>query len=78
MQAFRLVAPHVTELRSEPQPDPGPAEVLIRVGAAGACHSVLHIIDAPDALGMPMPLTLCHENAGWVETLGSGVTGFEY
>ena len=77
MQAFRLVAPHVTELRSVPQPDPGPGDVLIRVGAAGACHSDLHIIDAPDALGMPIPLTLGHENAGWVEALGPGVTGFE-
>jgi propanol-preferring alcohol dehydrogenase len=37
----------------------------------------LHIIDAPDALGMPMPLTLGHENPGWVEALGPGVTGFE-
>jgi propanol-preferring alcohol dehydrogenase len=51
--------------------------VLVRVGAAGVCHSDLHIIDAPDALGMPIPLTLGHENAGWVEVLGGGVTGFE-
>jgi len=26
---------------------------------------------------MPMPFTLGHENAGWVEALGAGVTGFE-
>ena len=77
MHAFRLVAPHTTDLRSIPPPEAGPGEVLVRVGAAGACHSDLHIIDAPDALGMPMPLTLGHENAGWVEALGSGVTGFE-
>jgi propanol-preferring alcohol dehydrogenase len=77
MQAFRLIAPHVTELRSEAQPDPGPGEVLVRVGAAGACHSDLHVIDSPDALGMPLPFTLGHENAGWVEALGQGVTGFE-
>lgn len=77
MHAFRLVAPHTTDLRRIAQPEAGPGEVLVRVGAAGACHSDLHIIDAPDALGMPMPLTLGHENAGWVEALGSGVTGFE-
>lgn len=64
MRAFRLVAPHTTELRSVPQPEPGSDEVLIRVGAAGVSHSDLHIIDAPDALGMPVPLTLGHENAG--------------
>ena len=77
MQAFRLTGPHTTELCTLRQPDPGPGEILVRVGAAGACHSDLHIIDAPDALGMPIPLTLGHENAGWVERLGSGVTGFE-
>jgi propanol-preferring alcohol dehydrogenase len=77
MQAFRIVAPHKVELQSVAQPEPGPGEVLIRMGAAGACHSDLHILDAPDALGMPMPFTLGHENAGWVEALGAGVSGFE-
>jgi len=77
MNAFRLIAPHTTELCSIPQPEPGPGEVLVRVGAAGVCHSDLHIIDAPDALGMPVPLTLGHENAGWIEALGAGVAGFE-
>lgn len=77
MQALRLVAPHVAELRQVPQPEPAPGEVLVRVGAAGACHSDLHILDAPDALGLPIPLTIGHENAGWVEALGPGVTGFE-
>ena len=77
MDAFRLTAPHTTELRSVSQPEPGPGEVLVRVGAAGVCHSDLHIIDAPDALGMPIPLTLGHENAGWIEGLGAGVTGLE-
>lgn len=77
MHAFRLIAPHKTDLGTLPQPEPGPGEVLVRVGAAGVCHSDLHIIDAPDALGMPVPLTLGHETAGWIEELGPGVTGFE-
>jgi alcohol dehydrogenase, propanol-preferring len=77
VQAFRLTAPHTTELCSVPEPVPGAGEVLVRVGAAGACHSDLHIVDAPDALGMPIPVTLGHETAGWVETLGAGVSGFE-
>jgi propanol-preferring alcohol dehydrogenase len=77
MQSFRLVAPHTTELRTLAQPEPGPGEVLVRVGAAGVCHSDLHIIEADDALGMPLPLTLGHENAGWVEQAGAGVKGFE-
>jgi propanol-preferring alcohol dehydrogenase len=77
MQSFRLVAPHTTELRSVPQPEPGPGEVLVRIGAAGACHSDLHIMESPDALGMPIPVTLGHENAGWVEALGAGVDAVE-
>lgn len=77
MNAFRLTAPHTTELCTVPQPEPGPGEVLVRVGAAGVCHSDLHVIDAPDALGMPVPLTLGHENAGWVDALGPGVAGLE-
>jgi propanol-preferring alcohol dehydrogenase len=77
MHAFRLTAPHTTELTTVPQPEPKAGEVLVRVGAAGVCHSDLHIIDAPDALGMPIPLTLGHENAGWIEALGPGVTSLE-
>ncbi|MGE5111314.1 MAG: NAD(P)-dependent alcohol dehydrogenase [Acidobacteriaceae bacterium] len=77
MRAFRLTSPHKTELTSTPQPDPRPGEVLIKVGAAGVCHSDLHIIDAPVGAGFPIPLTLGHENAGWVEALGTGVTGWE-
>jgi propanol-preferring alcohol dehydrogenase len=75
MQAFRLTGPHATALTTVPQPEPRPGEVLVRVGAAGVCHSDLHIIDAPDALGMPVPVTLGHEIAGWIDALGAGVGG---
>jgi propanol-preferring alcohol dehydrogenase len=34
-------------------------------------------MDAEDALGSPIPLTLGHENAGWIEAIGAGVHGFE-
>ncbi|HSL23695.1 MAG TPA: NAD(P)-dependent alcohol dehydrogenase [Vicinamibacterales bacterium] len=74
MKAFRLTAPNTTELTDVPQPEPGPGEVLVRVGAAGVCHSDLHVIEAPE--GFPLPLTLGHENAGWVEALGAGVAGW--
>ena len=75
MKALRLTSPHTIELVDVPRPEPGPGEVLIRVGAAGACHSDLHILDAPEG-AFPLPLTLGHENAGWVEALGAGVTGW--
>jgi len=74
MKAFRLTAPHTLELKTVAQPEPGPGEVLVKVGAAGVCHSDLHIMEAP-AGAFPLPMTLGHENAGWVEELGPGVTG---
>lgn len=60
-------------LRDVDVPEPDPGEVLIRIAAAGACHSDLHIIDAGAKLRWPRPMTLGHENTGWIEALGSGV-----
>ncbi|HTH87572.1 alcohol dehydrogenase catalytic domain-containing protein [Mycobacterium sp.] len=51
----------------------------MKVGGAGACHSDLHILQIPQPGGdvaFRLPLTLGHENAGWVEQLGPGTTGF--
>lgn len=78
MQAFQLTGPQNTQLREVEQPEPGPGEVLVKVGAAGACHSDLHIMHHPaEEFAFPTPMTLGHENAGWVEALGAGVDGFE-
>jgi len=58
-------------------PEPGPGEVLLKVGGAGACHSDLHLLESPaGSKSMTLPFTLGHENAGWVETMGPGATGF--
>jgi alcohol dehydrogenase, propanol-preferring len=76
MQAFQLVEPHKTELREVPVPEPGPGQVLIKVGGAGACHSDLHLMEAPADRLPALPFTIGHENAGWVEKLGPGANGF--
>lgn len=78
MQAFQLVEPQQpAELREVPVPEPGPGQVLVKVGGAGACHSDLHLVEAPaEAFPSRLPVTLGHENAGWVEKLGPGATGF--
>jgi len=57
--------------------EPGPGEVLVKVGGAGVCHSDLHIMEYPDGL-LPyaLPFTLGHENAGWVERVGPGVSSW--
>ncbi|HXZ16053.1 MAG TPA: alcohol dehydrogenase catalytic domain-containing protein, partial [Roseiarcus sp.] len=51
---------------------PGRGEVLVRVGAAGLCHSDLSVIDG--SRPRPVPMALGHEAAGVVEALGGGVT----
>ncbi len=67
------------ELVEVPDPEPGPGEVLIRIGGSGACHSDLHLMHdfEPGLLPWGPPFTLGHENAGWVESLGAGVGGLE-
>jgi alcohol dehydrogenase, propanol-preferring len=78
MRAFQFVEwQKPAELREVPVPEPGPGQVLIKVGGAGACHSDLHILEAPAGTkAFKLPFTLGHENAGWVEKLGSGAAGF--
>src|SRR6202022_1334078 len=51
---------------------PGPGEILVRIGAAGLCHSDLSVINGHRP--RPMPMALGHEAAGIVEELGQGVT----
>lgn len=51
---------------------PGPGEVLLRMGAAGLCHSDLSVIDGNRP--RPVPMALGHEGAGVVEEIGAGVT----
>lgn len=54
-----------------------PTDVIIRVGGAGVCRTDLHILEGiwRETLGNPtLPYTIGHENAGWVEDVGSGVT----
>jgi alcohol dehydrogenase, propanol-preferring len=75
MRAVRMSAPGVLEQVEIPTPTAGPGEVLLRVSAVGACHSDLHILDAPAGM-YPTPMTLGHEIAGMVDTVGAGVTGW--
>ncbi len=53
---------------------PGPQDMLVRVLAAGLCHSDLSVIDG--SRPRPMPMVLGHEAAGTVERVGADVTGF--
>lgn len=56
-------------------PEPGPGEVLLRVRAAGMCHSDIGELDEPSwAVNIHKnPITLGHEIAGDVVAVGEGV-----
>ncbi len=53
---------------------PGPGEVLVRIEAAGLCHSDLSVINGNRP--RPMPMVLGHEAAGIVEAIGPDVPDF--
>lgn len=76
MKAFQVVAAGTAELLTVADPEPHRGEVLVKVGAAGLCHSDLDLIDTPSLYGFRLPHTLGHEIAGWVEAVGAGVAGW--
>ncbi len=51
--------------------EPGRGEVLIKIEAAGLCHSDLSVVNG--ARPRPVPMALGHEGAGVVEAVGPGV-----
>ena len=74
MRAVRLVqVGKPLEEADVPIPEIGPSEVLIRVMAAGICHSDAHYRAGISRID-DLPLTLGHEIAGCVEEVGSDVT----
>lgn len=68
-------------LKDIDKPTPGPGEVLLKVAGAGACHSDVAVFETYDeSMGMTQlegPYVLGHENSGWIEELGDGVTGLD-
>src|SRR4051812_18799193 len=50
-----------------------PHDVLVRIRAAGLCHTDLEVIEG--SLRYPMPIVLGHEASGVVEQIGSAARG---
>lgn len=74
MKVVRLVqVGQPLELQEIPVPPVGPRDVLVRIKAAGICHSDVHY-RAGTSPAEPLPLTLGHEVAGIVEQVGAEVT----
>jgi D-arabinose 1-dehydrogenase-like Zn-dependent alcohol dehydrogenase len=87
MRSFKLCtcgAP--LELKEQSTPQPTGTEVLLKVLAAGVCHSDLHLSEGYFDLGggkrlsladrgMKLPITLGHENVGQVVAVGPQAKG---
>lgn len=79
MKAVQIVG-YNEPVRVVDAPEPkieSPTDVIVRIGGAGVCRTDLHILEGiwRDMLGNPeLPYTIGHENAGWVEDVGSAVT----
>jgi len=79
MEESSVKAVRLTEIgrplegQETPAPVPGHGEVLVRIKAAGICHSDAHYRAGVSYAG-PRPITLGHEIAGVVEALGPGTS----
>ena len=62
-----------------PAPEPGPNDVLVRVGHVAICGTDLHIYEWNDwaARTIPVPMAVGHEFMGVVAAFGSEVSGIE-
>jgi NAD+-dependent secondary alcohol dehydrogenase Adh1 len=81
MKAARLHAYH-EPLKLDTVEEPravGPLDVVVRIGAAGLCRTDLHIQEGQwaEKSGVTLPYTPGHENAGWIQEVGSAVTNVE-
>ena len=75
MKAARLVEiGKPLQLQDIERPSPGPGDVLVRIRAAGICHSDVHYRAGTSGVGT-LPQTLGHEVAGVVEEVGETVAG---
>jgi L-iditol 2-dehydrogenase len=76
VRALVCDGPGTPVLRDVPVPEPGPGEVLVRVGTALTCGTDLKIARRGHPK-IPFPLTLGHEWAGVVEKAGAGAAWAE-
>lgn len=61
------------EIRTVPEPTPGPGEVKIEVKATGICGSDIHIYHSDIAIPVNPPVITGHEFSGVVAAIGEGV-----
>ena len=73
----KLTAPDFVTYEDVPEPQiRNPTDVIVRIGGAGVCRTDLHIIEGVwrSKVDLKFPHIMGHENAGWIEEVGSAVT----
>jgi propanol-preferring alcohol dehydrogenase len=77
MRAMVMTAPKRPLVARElPTPEPGPAQVRLRVTACGLCRTDLHILDG-ELPARRLPLVPGHQIVGVVDAVGVGASRFE-
>ena len=66
--------PRQFHIEERPLPEPGPAEVRVRIAFVGICGSDLHGYTGESGRRVA-GMVMGHEASGWIESLGPGVTG---
>src|SRR5260370_38139604 len=68
--------PQFVTYQDVPEPKiESPSDVIVRIGGAVVCRTDLHVIEGlwRPRVSVKLPYIMGHENAGWVEAVGSGV-----
>ncbi|MEA2593966.1 MAG: hypothetical protein QOF01_435 [Thermomicrobiales bacterium] len=76
MKAVVVREPGDVRVETVPDPEAGPKDVLIRVGACGICGTDIHIIDG-EFPPTRYPIIIGHEFGGTVVAVGDDVVGFK-
>jgi L-iditol 2-dehydrogenase len=75
MRRVMLVEPERFVIEEVPIPQPGPAEVILKVERAGICGSDVHIYHGVSSI--KPPVVLGHEFSGTIHSAGAEVKGFK-
>src|SRR6201981_569363 len=76
----KLSTPEYVTLEDVPEPKiQNPTDVIVRIGGAGVCRTDLHIVEGiwREKVDVKLPYVMGHENAGWIEEVGKGVTEYK-
>ena len=78
MRAAVVTAPGEVEIREVPKPEPGPAQVRVRLEGSGVCASNLTPWEGPEWMTFPtQPGDLGHEGWGVIDEVGENVRDFK-